>query len=781
MNQKQEALRFIEHLQTLYFEKGDMEALLTETGDKTSLIGTGVHEVCRNIEQAKMALFLDDEEFKGSFTVTDSEYDVECVSDTVCIVYGEITARSDAPQIADIYNRITAVCVQTPEGMRLAHLHMSVPDADQEKGRSFVTKDVAGERETLQKRAERIAARLQEQSSELKALTDNIPGGIHRCACDEDLTFLSMSHSFLNLVGYTRKEIEELFHNHFTEMIYPEDLPLVRAEMARQLSHGDELELKYRIRRSDGRRLWILDHARRATLSDGTQCYYCILMDITKQRQEQEELRLSLERHQIITDQTTDIIFEWDILRDTLSFSPNWRKKFGYEPVSEAISKVIPRSSNIHPEDMPAFVEIMRNSVAGMPYSEAEFRIRDAHGKYIWSRIRATVQYDMLNRPIKAVGVIIDINADKKRQQKLLEQAQRDPLTNLYNKTAIQELVEERMLSSVGKESHVLMIIDVDDFKQVNDIYGHLCGDSLLIDVASTLKRQLRSDDLVARIGGDEFLAYLPGVTGEIQAVQKAKSLLEALQKIKAAEDAPNISCSIGVAIFPRDADDYFSLFKCADMALYHTKENGKSGFSLYNQTDCTKETPLSDVESTVDIIDSGIDKGDETGAKLVRYTFQMLYDAEDVNLAVKHTLEIIGRIYNISRIYIVECFEDGTQCDYTFEWCNTGVEPSIDAMQDIPFESVKRFYKNFDADGILFCRDIKSLDSESYKKLEERGVCSMLYCAIIDDEVFKGYIGFDKCGEKHVWTKEQVSSLTLISNVLSTFLVKWHLKEKIK
>lgn len=779
MTLEQETLLFTEYLQSLYFEKRDMEAFLLELREGASWIGTGEQEFCRNLEDAKRALSLDMQAYKGHFTVVHSKYDVVCLSDKVSVVYGEITAQPENLDLADVYNRITAVCERTTEGMKLAHLHLSVPDADQEKGRFFVARDAAGERETLRLRTEKIAAKLREQSGELEALSENIPGGIHQCACDDNFTFLSVNQSFLSLVGYTKEEIKKRFHDHFAEIICPEDLPRVRVEMERQLLVGDEIEVEYRICRSDGEKLWILDHSRRVTLEDGSQCLYCMLMDITKQKQEREELRLSLERHQIITDQTTDIIFEWDMQKDTLVFSPNWRKKFGYEPIREKISQGIPRSINIHPKDMAAFIKIMKDSAAGVPYSETEFRIRDIFGKYTWSRIRATVQYDMQNKPIKAVGVIIDINSDKKRQQKLLEQVQRDPLTSLYNKKVIRELVEQKMADSAGQESHVLMIIDIDDFKQVNDSYGHLCGDSLLSDFATTLKSQLRRGDLVARIGGDEFLVYLSDVAEKEQVVIKIKSMLEALQKLRPAKEAPAISCSIGAAFFPQDANEYLSLFKCADGALYQTKKNGKSGVSFYNEGDYIVNPPAGVISSAVSIIDSDMGEGDVVGVKLAQYMFQMLYSAVDINTAVKHLLEIVGRAYNVSRVYIFENSEDGKSCTNTFEWCNIDIEPQIDKLKNVPYEELGNFRNCFDKDGIFYCQDIKELDASLYKILAPQGICSLLQCAIMDDGVFWGYVGFDECQENRTWTKEQIVSLALIAKVLSTFLLKQRLKER--
>ncbi|MEG0268784.1 MAG: diguanylate cyclase, partial [Clostridia bacterium] len=273
--------------------------------------------------------------------------------------------------------------------------------------------------------------------------------------------------------------------------------------------------------------------------------------EITHRKREQEELRLRLEQHQIIMDQTTDILFEWDIRNDVLEFSSNWRKKFGYDAIASEISGRIPLSRNIHTEDMPAFIKIMKDTAAGVPYSETEFRIKNIKGRYIWCHIRATAQFDSAGRAIKAVGVILDINEEKKEKQKLQKLAQRDPLTGIYNKAATNTLVAHCMEDFDCTVLQALMMIDVDYFKAVNDTYGHLAGDNLLAAVAAQLKSQIRGSDVVGRIGGDEFLVYLPEVESEEAALWKAKTMHTALGLLCPKQGAPHITASIGMAVFP--------------------------------------------------------------------------------------------------------------------------------------------------------------------------------------------------------------------------------------
>lgn len=778
-NLKEEAIQFIKHLQTLYFEQRDLSALLSVLTDDTSWIGTGAQEFCRDLVSAQEALALEEQEYNGCFTIIMENWDVSCISETAFVVYGEIIVQPDDSELADVYNRISAVCIKTAEGMKLLHLHMSSPDADQEPGHFFVKRENSVRRETLRMRAENSANELKERNDELEALTENIPGGVHQCANDMDLTLLSMSSGFLNMFGYTREEISDYFQDKFIYMVHEEDRFNFVKAVCEQLTYSSNVEFEYRVQCKDGRIVWVLDRGRVIEDQECSETFFCMLLDITEQKAEMEELRLTLERHQIIMNQTTDIIFEWDITKDTLTFSSNWRKKFGYEAIKDSISEKIPLSENIHPNDMKLFMKIMMDAAAGVPYSETEFRIRDAFGNFRWHRIRATVQYDNQQRPIKAVGVILDIDADKKQNERLLEQVQRDPLTNLYNKLAVRDLVTKQINENTGDFYQALLIIDLDNFKGVNDTFGHLCGDSLLSDVASVLKSHFHVGDIVGRIGGDEFLVYLPKVAEKEEAAKKIQSLLASLGSLKPRHDASPISCSIGVAFFKQGVADYITLYKCADSALYQIKAQGKNNFAFYDSENSQEIIACSTSDSAVGGIDSSMDgSGDRTGDMLAQYTFRMLYDSIDTAVAVEHLIEIIGRSYNMSRVYIIESSLEGHKYNNTFEWCNVGTMPKIQIRQNIEYDGdFDNYLQNFNQNNIFYCRDV--YDRNSRGSLSPYAVRSFLHCAILDDGEFKGYIGFDECRENHWWTFAQVASLTLIGNVIATFLLKQRFKER--
>lgn len=777
ITEQESLLAFAAELLSLYFEKRDMDTLTDYIVYNTSWIGTGEGELCRNSEEAAEALDNELLEYGDSFTVADTDFHVTYISEKICVVYGTMRAIPKDSSLSEENLRLSVVLKDDGESMKLMHLHFSHADMEQEPGHFFIKKSARINNKSL-----RAEINLREQ--QLANLTKNIPGGVHQCANDRNMTLLSMSDGFLSMFGYSKAEIETEFGGKFIHMIYPGDREEMLRTTCEQLKKGPDIELEYRVFQKNGDPMWVLDKGRLMEDGNGGNCFYRLMIDITERKRQQEELRLSLERHKVILDQATDIIFEWDILQDTLDFSSNWKKRFGYDAIDRNISGRIPLSKNIHPEDMPAFVKIMKDSMEGVPYSEAEFRIRDFAGRYYWSRIRATVQYNADGRPIKAVGVIVDIDEEKKQKQKLMQQAHYDLLTGIYNKATIHALVEQRMQGKFASckglpDYHALMIIDVDYFKAVNDTYGHLCGDSVLSDVAAALKGSVRSGDLVGRIGGDEFLIYLPEVREENFVHHKAGQLMQALSCIRPEAGAPTITCSIGVAVLPRSENDFETLYAAADNALYTQKNSGRNGYSVY-----IPHTGESESNHAATAVGNSIvsDEGNVADEWLGQYVFRTLYESRDTEEAIDRLLEIIGRSFDVSRAYIFESSEDKALCSNTFEWCGEGVAPQMHMLQNLSYRNdLGDYLTNFNEHGIFYCSDIKSLHPDLYEVLRPQGIRSMLQCAMLDEGEFVGYVGFDECRHNGGWNERQVASFKLTADVLSTFLMKMREKQKNK
>ena len=607
-------------------------------------------------------------------------------------------------------------------------------------------------------------------SQEGEAILNLIPGGVMQCRNDNEYTIVGVNDGFLSIFGFTREELEGLFQNQFLTMIHPLDRQNFLGEVGRQLNKGNQLSLSYRVLCKDGSYKWTASSAQLFG-DEQEERFFCIFLDLTEVRDAQEKLRLSLEHLEIIMNQSSDIIFEWNLIEDAISFSPNWLGKFGYAPNYDSRLQKEEILRHFYPDDIGPMAALMEDVKRGVSNSVLDVRIRNTKGQYIWCRLRAATQYDADGRPLRAVGTISDIDEEKRMVEELRRRAELDALTGLYNHAEMEHRAEQ-YLSGRPETVCAMFIIDVDNFKLVNDRQGHLFGDAVLAELAAGMKKLTRKSDVIGRIGGDEFAMFLKDIPSTRIAEQKAGKLLAMFQQMFQGEKQPvEVTCSIGLAIYPWDGTDYQTLYHCADLALYQAKSQGKNQYARYdvNSLEAVDRIGYSSLGAAIDSDQTVSGKvGD-----LVNYVFQILYDTNDIDTAVEAILEIVGRRFDVSRAYVFENSESGEYTDNTYEWCNEGIAPQKEFLQHYPYENVEGYKELFRDNSIFYCRDIHSLTPTQTALFESQEICSTLQCALYDGKEFRGFIGFDECTGLRMWNKEEIGMLSLIAQMMNTFLLK--------
>ncbi len=171
-----------------------------------------------------------------------------------------------------------------------------------------------------------------------------------------------------------------------------------------------------------------------------------------------------------------------------------------------------------------------------------------------------------------------DIDEEKREEQKLVTAAKMDKMTMVYNRETTMDTIR-KILSEEPDKNHVLFMIDVDNFKNLNDTRGHQAGDEFLIDLAAEIKSSFRETDVVGRIGGDEFFALMRNVPGDSITLRKAQELLDTIQEVCEDYEGLNLSSSIGISMYPQDGTTLDELYAQADAALYEAKRKGKNRF----------------------------------------------------------------------------------------------------------------------------------------------------------------------------------------------------------
>lgn len=777
MNQlEQKTLEFMYLFQNKYFIEQDYQTVTKMVGDNISWIDMKEKKIRDDFNKVKSLLHTKSVNPAPSIDISQFHYEAKAISQDVCLVAGIIYFMDGMLSV-----RISAVCKNMADQMKLSQIHMSVPytkHLDTEKlTQSFIDKKI-GDMKALLKDQEK---ELKKKNQNLNALIQNVPGGVMCCEANEDLDLNYVSDGFLKMFGYTEEDLEQKFKKKFRPMIYQKDNEATDKDVKRQLEKGNTKRIEYRVVCKDGSLMTVMDYGQ-LVKQDDRAYYYCILIDMTETRKALEELRLSLERHKIILNQTTDIIFEWDIRNNSLYFSGNWEKKFGYKPIEHWEECSISQILHIHEGDIETLREISIEKLTEVTYREVEVRIEKADGTFIWCRIRVSLQKNKQGIPTKIIGVIADIDEMKKKTHLLQEQARKDTLTDLYNKGTTQSLADEKIVLATEERFCAVIIIDMDNFKQINDAYGHASGDVILTDVATILKRVFHGNEIVGRIGGDEFVVVISDVISRRQIRDKAEQLKKEFNSFLQL-DQLCFSCSIGIALAPKDGHDFYSLYKKADVALYQAKAQGKNTYAFY-ENQMGGAFPVKEGDQA---------KEGRTGKKepavsqtiqrnwLLDYVFATLYESRNLKYALESVLEVIGNNFDVSRVYVFEDSLDGQCCSNTYEWCSKGVEPQKQNLQNLNYTEVGNYDKKFDMAGIFYCRDTSQLSDCQRHIFELQGIKSFVQCLMVNKGKRIGFIGFDDCRSSRVWTSEQIDVLSMVAKIVGTFIVKADLEAERK
>lgn len=203
-----------------------------------------------------------------------------------------------------------------------------------------------------------------------------------------------------------------------------------------------------------------------------------------------------------------------------------------------------------------------------------------------------TEYLELIKRPIfdnngnvtGIIGLINDVTDHQQMKMKLEKKSKLDQLTGLYNKATCEEMISESLLTAKEGEKYALMIIDADNFKNINDTYGHTVGDKVLEQIGHSISDVFKGMDICGRFGGDEFLALMKNTDSREYVVTLAESLRTFLRdRIKKEVYAKDVSLSIGIALFPDHGKTFLELLGAADEALYYVKDHGRDGLHIYS------------------------------------------------------------------------------------------------------------------------------------------------------------------------------------------------------
>lgn len=340
--------------------------------------------------------------------------------------------------------------------------------------------------------------------------------------------------------------------------------------------------------------------------------------------------------------------------------------------------------------------------------------------------------------------------------------ASKDSATGLLNKKAVTEEIVSAIKQAEENEiknNMYLVIIDIDDFKSVNDTYGHYFGDEVILSFSNELKKHLGDRGIAGRIGGDEFMCLLTDYRDE----EEVRGFLKAIRKglkysLSERQRGYNFSVSIGVSTYPKDGNTYEKLFKIADGALYIAKEKGKDRYIIYDEA------------FHGDMISEVFKTGRVTGADFMKPLEKAELAAElAAKLAVKGKSavdEILGELMNRMDVNGISVYSSKDKK------CVKMIGDYVSKPLIAKILSDEKYMAMFDESGVNAVNNVTSFAMDfydTYKSFLECRICSSLQIALRQKNGFVGVICFDTFGEhRRKWSSDDISTVYMVVKTIA-------------
>lgn len=396
-----------------------------------------------------------------------------------------------------------------------------------------------------------------------------------------------LSKRLKEIYGYDEAEISDLSEE-LDKRTHPDDLAQMHQDRQAHFEGKTPIYTnEHRVQCKDGRWKWILTRGNVIQRdADGKPLRVVgTHTDISERKHAEAALRESEERLRMAISATHQGLFDLDLQTGEIIVNAEYASMLGYEHADfhETNANCLAR---MHTDDRAA-VELAFDAYIHGKSAEyrTEFRQQTKQGEWIWIlSVGAIVETDQHGKALRMMGTHLDITEKKRTEAMIWQQANIDTLTGLPNRRMFNDRLEHDLKKSRRNGVPLaLLFIDLDRFKEVNDTLGHAIGDALLAEAARRLLACVRESDTVARLGGDEFTVALPDLHEPNHAEKIAHNIIQKLSEpfLLSGEEV-FLSASIGITLYPRDAQNLDDLLKHADQAMYAAKDSGRNRFSYF-------------------------------------------------------------------------------------------------------------------------------------------------------------------------------------------------------
>ena len=567
------------------------------------------------------------------------------------------------------------------------------------------------------------------------SMIDNIIAGI--CFFeyeDGEMTPIFVNEGFFRMLGYSRvqgmKYLEKVERS-----IIPDDLPTYRQAIRDVLKDDGVVDTEFRTVTGSGNLRWL--HVRGNLYAREGRKYtiVSVIEDVTERKNVEEELQRQAERLHILSEAEGEKIIDYNAKTDVMIIRTN--DEYGMAQ-DEIHSRYMQRfnTAMIYKEDVAYYKAVLESLLKSPKHDTIEFRIKRFDDDYTWYQANLTSLLGAEGYVTRIVGRMINIHDKKLKEMELLVRAEKDALTGIYNQGATEQLIHNAIEGSKENDLSALMIIDLDNFKEANDLLGHANGDELLGKTAEILKEMFKGGDVIGRIGGDEFLVYMRNLNTISDADEMAGNIVKSVRYDLEFEGQPiRVTCSVGVAVYPYHGKTYEELFEKADRAVYTVKANGKDGYRVYHAASTTvyhaNRKVGYDMTKTIDY-DRNIED----------QVMQILFEDKVLESALRSSIELMTAKYQFHRGYI--CGNDSLPISRTIQFTVKKYATGKEAEEHYDLKRMVNeiLYSFFPSVAMIHDYDLTAEEMREYFRAE--GIKSMLYYPLTSQGEFQGAIVFE-------------------------------------
>lgn len=472
------------------------------------------------------------------------------------------------------------------------------------------------------------------------------------------------------------------------------------------------------------------------------------------------------EIYPVLLDKFSDIIFEYDLKSGTTYYSHGFEEKFGFRAPNNMRELYNAARTHISKEDIDEYLACIKNLDEPPDVRDIEYRYRNAKGDYIWCRKRFLITRDESGFAVRVNGIMTDVDRYKRENALLRQKSETDQLTGLYNKMTVQDRIKACLSECPEDTIHALFILDIDNFKIVNDIYGHLTGDKTLEKISDRITSVFEDNSIVGRVGGDEFVIFIKEVPNIAYAHDKAQLLLKRLNEILSSfNNTASISVSIGISFYPQDGTAFYDLFTRADLALYEAKRLGKSQWRVYNEGMNTNASLLKNSPEHLRGEHSFTD-----GFKI--QLLQNFYACETPEEGIRFIFDATARYCGLSHILIYETYSGVKKL---YDWSASSIL-SHTAYPGKPLsDEMRRELLGLASDNGLLCiEDAGCLSSTALREyLKEAQGAALLITKVADSKTDYGFVAFVEHEHARRWSEQERDILSFIAKTAALVYLK--------